>query len=61
MISKRYPCHYSSTALMNVMGAVQSTVYALCMERDNWAGWKLDLNLLLIVLYSVSSKLLLAP
>ncbi|KAF5463343.1 hypothetical protein F2P56_019261, partial [Juglans regia] len=49
---EKYPCHYSSTALMCVMGAIQSVVFALCMERD-WSQWKLGWNIrLLTVAYS---------
>ncbi|XP_041020540.1 WAT1-related protein At1g68170-like [Juglans microcarpa x Juglans regia] len=50
---EKYPCHYSSTALMCVMGAIQSVVFALCLERD-WSQWKLGWNIrLLTVAYSV--------
>nr|GMD58243.1 WAT1-related protein At1g68170-like [Ipomoea batatas] len=52
VVRKNYTCHYLSTSLMNLMGAVQSTLYALCTERDNWSGWKLDLKLFLIMCYS---------
>ncbi|KAG7968414.1 hypothetical protein I3843_08G152900 [Carya illinoinensis] len=49
---EKYPCHYSSTALMCVMGAIQSVVFALCLERD-WSQWKLGWNIrLLTVAYS---------
>ncbi|KAH7518526.1 hypothetical protein FEM48_Zijuj09G0181000 [Ziziphus jujuba var. spinosa] len=46
-MSKRYPFHYSGTALMCVMASVQSLAFALCIERD-WTKWKLgwDLGLL---------------
>ncbi|KAF5454150.1 hypothetical protein F2P56_023834 [Juglans regia] len=51
-MSERYPCHYSSAALMCVMGAIQSAVYALCTESD-WSQWKLGWNIrLLTVSYS---------
>ncbi|XP_024168654.1 WAT1-related protein At1g25270 [Rosa chinensis] len=46
-MSKRYPCHYSSTALMSVMGSIQSVVFALCVERD-WSQWKLGWNIKLL-------------
>ncbi|XP_061999555.1 WAT1-related protein At1g25270-like [Rosa rugosa] len=39
-MSKRYPCPYSSTALMCIMGSIQSVIFALCMERD-WNQWKM--------------------
>ncbi|KAL0334450.1 UNVERIFIED_CONTAM: WAT1-related protein [Sesamum angustifolium] len=29
-MSETYPCHYSSTALISVMGSVQAVVFALC-------------------------------
>ncbi|KAG2694692.1 hypothetical protein I3760_08G156500 [Carya illinoinensis] len=49
---EKYPCHYSSTALMCVMGSIQSVVFALCLERD-WSQWKLGWNIrLLTVAYS---------
>ncbi|KAG2695720.1 hypothetical protein I3760_07G025900 [Carya illinoinensis] len=51
-MSERYPCHYSTAALMCVMGAIQSAVFALCMESD-WSQWKLGWNIkLLTVSYS---------
>ncbi|KAB1206971.1 hypothetical protein CJ030_MR7G008113 [Morella rubra] len=43
-MSETYPCHYSSTALMCMMGAIQAAVFALCMERD-WSQWKLGWNI----------------
>ncbi|XP_024172003.1 WAT1-related protein At1g25270 [Rosa chinensis] len=43
-MSKRYPCHYSSTALLSVMGSIQSVAFALCVERD-WSQWKLGWNI----------------
>lgn len=46
-ISKRYPAPYSSTALMCIMGSVQTMVFALCMERD-LAHWKLGWNIRLL-------------
>ncbi|KAL1831805.1 hypothetical protein DCAR_0101816 [Daucus carota subsp. sativus] len=49
---ERYPCPYSSTALMATMGAIQGTIFALCMERD-WSLWKLGWNIrLLTVAYA---------
>ncbi|KAL1198263.1 WAT1-related protein [Cardamine amara subsp. amara] len=39
-MSETLPCHYTSTALMCVMGFFESTIYALCVERD-WTQWKL--------------------
>ncbi|PRQ20113.1 putative EamA domain-containing protein [Rosa chinensis] len=46
-MSKRYPCPYSSTALMSVMGSIQSVAFALCLERD-WSQWKLGWNIKLL-------------
>ncbi|KAG5594504.1 hypothetical protein H5410_035736 [Solanum commersonii] len=39
-MSELYPCHFSSTALMSIMGALQAGVYAISTERD-WTQWKL--------------------
>ncbi|KAK3184952.1 hypothetical protein Dsin_032238 [Dipteronia sinensis] len=51
-MSERYPCQYSSTALMCLMGSIQATVYALCIEKDK-NQWKLGWNIrLLTVVYS---------
>ncbi|KAK7319369.1 hypothetical protein RJT34_04089 [Clitoria ternatea] len=47
-----YPCPHSSAALMNTMGAIEATVFALCVERD-WNQWKLGCNIrLLTVAYA---------
>ncbi|XP_004288677.1 PREDICTED: WAT1-related protein At1g25270-like [Fragaria vesca subsp. vesca] len=43
-MSKRYPCPYSSTALLSVMGSIQSVIFAVCVERD-WSRWKLGWNI----------------
>ncbi|KAJ7949480.1 WAT1-related protein [Quillaja saponaria] len=59
-MNKMYPCFYSSTALMSVIGTILSGGFALCLERD-WQQWKLGWNIrLLIVSYSgiVTSGLL---
>ncbi|CAI0375689.1 unnamed protein product [Linum tenue] len=51
-MGERYPCPYSATALMCIMGSIQAVVYALCTERD-WTQWKLGWNVrLLTVAYS---------
>ncbi|XP_022762248.1 WAT1-related protein At1g68170-like [Durio zibethinus] len=45
-MSEKYPCYYSSTALICIMGAIQAVVFALCMEKDKsqWKlGWKIRL------------------
>ncbi|XP_022928858.1 WAT1-related protein At1g25270-like isoform X2 [Cucurbita moschata] len=39
-MTKIYPCQYSSTALMCVMGAIQGLAISICVERD-WKQWKL--------------------
>ncbi|KAK9733525.1 hypothetical protein RND81_04G073100 [Saponaria officinalis] len=46
-MSARYPCYYSSTALMCLMGAIQSFVFAVILERD-WNQWKLGWNVRLV-------------
>ncbi|KAK8626665.1 hypothetical protein V6N13_134298 [Hibiscus sabdariffa] len=51
-MSEKYPCYYSSTALTCTMAAIQTTVVALCVEKD-WSQWKLGWNIrLLTVAYS---------
>ncbi|RVW85746.1 WAT1-related protein [Vitis vinifera] len=51
-MGERYPCQYSSTALMCASATVQAIVYATCMER-NWSTWKLGWNIrLLTVAYT---------
>lgn len=46
-MSKEYPSHHSSTALMALMGALQASAYALCVEKD-WSQWKLGWNIRLL-------------
>jgi drug/metabolite transporter (DMT)-like permease len=51
-LSKDYPFHYSSTALMCVMSTLQSVAFALWTDRDV-AQWRLGLDVrLLSVAYS---------
>nr|KYP63126.1 Auxin-induced protein 5NG4 [Cajanus cajan] len=51
-MSQRYPCPYSSTALMSLMGALLSISFAFCVERD-FSQWKLGWNVrLLTVAYA---------
>ncbi|XP_022748874.1 WAT1-related protein At1g25270-like [Durio zibethinus] len=51
-MSEKYPCYYSSTAMICTMGAIQAIVFALCMETDR-SQWKLGWNVrLLTVAYS---------
>ncbi|KAF7803671.1 WAT1-related protein [Senna tora] len=49
-MSAEYPSHLSSTALMSAMGAIQGTVFALCIEGSDWSQWKLgwDVRLLAV-------------
>ncbi|KAI5385817.1 hypothetical protein KIW84_072430 [Lathyrus oleraceus] len=46
-MNKEYPSHHSSTALMSTMGAIQATIFALCVDRD-WSQWKLGYNIRLL-------------
>ncbi|TVU16692.1 hypothetical protein EJB05_40267 [Eragrostis curvula] len=51
-LSREYPFHYSSTALMCLMSTLQSVAFALCYDRDV-AQWRLGLDIrLLSVAYS---------
>ncbi|KAK7302478.1 hypothetical protein RJT34_13368 [Clitoria ternatea] len=51
-MSERYPCPYSSTALMSLMGALLSITFAFCFDRD-LSQWKLGWNVrLLTVAYA---------
>ncbi|XP_043710405.1 WAT1-related protein At1g25270-like [Telopea speciosissima] len=43
-MNERYPCYFSSTALMCIMGSIQSVIYALCVQRK-WEEWKLGWNI----------------
>lgn len=52
-MSARYPCPYSSTALMSTMAAIQSAVFTICVEKD-WRQWRLGWNIrLFTTAYSV--------
>ncbi|XP_020239771.1 WAT1-related protein At1g68170 isoform X1 [Cajanus cajan] len=46
-MSKEYPCHYSSTALMSLMAAIQATAFALYVEKD-WSQWKLGSSIRIV-------------
>ncbi|XP_038875637.1 WAT1-related protein At1g25270-like [Benincasa hispida] len=46
-MTKIYPCQYSSTAVMCVMGAIQGIVISICVERDG-KQWKLGWNIRLL-------------
>ncbi|RCV14780.1 hypothetical protein SETIT_3G005500v2 [Setaria italica] len=51
-LSKEYPFHYSSTALMCAMSTLQSVAFALCYDRDP-GQWRLGFDVrLLSVVYS---------
>ncbi|CAM8937632.1 unnamed protein product [Rhodiola kirilowii] len=51
-LSDAYPCQYSCTALLSLMAAVQSTVFALCTVQD-WSQWRLEFDIrLFTVVYS---------
>jgi len=53
-VSKQYPRHHSGSALMNLMGALQATALALCVDKDR-SQWKLGLDIrLLTALFTVS-------
>ncbi|GAV84353.1 EamA domain-containing protein [Cephalotus follicularis] len=58
-MSLNYPCQYSSTVLMSLMGSIQSSVFAFCVERD-WSQWKLGWNIRLftVVYTGISSGLM---
>lgn len=54
-MSEQYPCHYSTTALVSLMAAIESVVFAFFREKD-WNQWKLGFNIrLLTVAYAVCS------
>ncbi|GJN25952.1 hypothetical protein PR202_gb13841 [Eleusine coracana subsp. coracana] len=51
-LSREYPFHYSSTALMCLMSTMQSVAFALCYDRDI-SQWRLGFDVrLLSVVYS---------
>uniref|UniRef100_A0ACD5Z0N9 Uncharacterized protein n=1 Tax=Avena sativa TaxID=4498 RepID=A0ACD5Z0N9_AVESA len=51
-LSREYPFHYSTTALMCLMSALQSSAFALCFDRDV-VQWRLAFDIrLLAVLYT---------
>ncbi|KAI3902530.1 hypothetical protein MKW92_005740 [Papaver armeniacum] len=52
-ISKIYPCQYSSTTIMCFLGAIQSTLFSLATNRQDFSPWVLKGKLqILTVLYS---------
>ncbi|MCH81732.1 WAT1-related protein [Trifolium medium] len=51
-ISKRYPCQYSSTAILSLFAAIQSAILTLVIKRNN-ASWILKGKLeILCVIYA---------
>ncbi|XP_073099720.1 WAT1-related protein At1g68170-like [Elaeis guineensis] len=51
-ICRTYTCHYSSSALMSLMGAIQAIFIALCTNRE-MNQWRLGFNVrLLTIAYS---------
>ncbi|PON42281.1 Plant-drug/metabolite exporter [Parasponia andersonii] len=46
-MNEKYPCYYSSTALVSMIGAIQTVAYALWSEKD-WNQWKLGWNIRLL-------------
>ncbi|KAI3974011.1 hypothetical protein MKX01_030587 [Papaver californicum] len=52
-ISKIYPCQYSSTTVMYFLGAIQSTLFTLVTNHQDFSSWILKGKLqILTVLYS---------
>lgn len=57
-LSNEYPFHYSSTALMCIMTTLQSSIFALCFDRDA-SQWRLKFDIrLLSCAYSVRTSYL---
>lgn len=53
-ISKKYPCKYSSTAILSLFAAIQSAILTLTIKRNN-ASWILKGKLeIMTVIYAVS-------
>ncbi|XP_061338503.1 WAT1-related protein At1g25270-like [Gastrolobium bilobum] len=46
-INEGYPCRYASIALMSTIGAIQSIIFGLCVERD-WNQWKMGWDVRLL-------------
>ncbi|XP_054782589.1 WAT1-related protein At1g25270-like [Prosopis cineraria] len=49
-MSEKFPWAYTSAALMSVMAAIQSVIFALFMERD-WTRWKLRWDTFLLTAF----------
>lgn len=55
-IGKRYPCQYSSTAIMTFFGAMQAAILGFSTGSSNLSSWVLkDKIQIITVLYSVST------
>ncbi|KAM7470422.1 hypothetical protein LguiA_008605 [Lonicera macranthoides] len=51
-MAERYPCPYSTTALMVFFGSFQGVIFAICTQ-SNWSQWQLGWNIrLLTVAYT---------
>ncbi|XP_042480423.1 WAT1-related protein At1g09380-like [Macadamia integrifolia] len=46
-MSQSYPCPLSSTALMCLMGSIQSVIFVMCVDHK-WEEWKLGWNIRLL-------------
>ena len=56
-VGEGYPCHYSIAAIVCLFGAIQSTIMAVCVQRD-MEQWRLGLNIRLYSsAYAVSETL----
>lgn len=54
-IGNRYPCQYSSTAILSTFAAIQSAILSMIIDRS-LSGWILKGYLVMTsILYSVSS------
>ncbi|CAL9184427.1 unnamed protein product [Musa hybrid cultivar] len=46
-LAEAYPCHYSNAALMCLMGSIQASILALCVERHR-IQWRLGFDIRLL-------------
>ncbi|CAL9119174.1 unnamed protein product [Musa textilis] len=46
-LAQAYPCHYSNAALMCLMGSIQASILALCVERHR-IQWRLGFDIRLL-------------
>ncbi|XP_044490012.1 WAT1-related protein At1g68170-like [Mangifera indica] len=53
-MSEQYPCQHSITALVSLMAAMESVVFALCKEKD-LSQWKLGFNIRLLTVAYVGT------